>query len=54
VPDAALLARSATIQSFSSETIAHTKETTMTITQILFVLWFVVVGIWLLNQFNKK
>jgi len=26
----------------------------MTITQILFVLWFVVVGIWILNQFNKK
>jgi len=26
----------------------------MTITQILFVFWFIVVGIWLLNQFNKK
>jgi len=26
----------------------------MTLNQILFVLWFVVVGIWILNQFNKK
>jgi len=26
----------------------------MTITQILFVFWFIVVGIWLLNQFNKE
>jgi len=26
----------------------------MTINQILFVLWFIVVGIWILNQFNKK
>jgi len=26
----------------------------MTVTQILFVLWFIVVGIWILNQFNKK
>jgi len=25
----------------------------MTIAQILFVLWFIVVGIWILNQFNK-
>jgi len=26
----------------------------MTLNQILFVLWFIVVGIWILNQFNKK
>jgi len=26
----------------------------MTINQILFVFWFIVVGIWILNQFNKK
>jgi hypothetical protein len=26
----------------------------MQIHHILFVLWFVVVGFWLLNQFNRK
>jgi len=25
----------------------------MTVVQILFILWFIVVGIWILNQFNK-
>jgi len=34
--------------------VSKIKENTMQIHHILFILWFVVVGFWLLNQFNRK